>query len=136
MVRITQTQVAVLQAAFTTRHPRLGLTHDQVDVLFTVPSQPADFECWFKAIMYLVQTGDLMGAVMKMIQCLLSSGRRQQEDIFGCIIKAVLAMLQGVPINEALISLIKCIFGTPTQPPPPGPPGEIPPYEGRDVDRC
>ena len=100
-----------------------------------MPPQAADFECWIKAIMYLIQTGDIMGAVMKMIQCLLTSGLRTQADIFGCLFNFVMGLFQGVPINEALTQLIRCVFGTPPPPPPP-PPGQIPPYEGREVNRC
>lgn len=135
MTYITQSQVTGLQAALAERHPHLQLTDSQLEMLFTMPPQAADFECWIKAIMYLIQTGDIMGAVMKMIQCLLTSGLRTQADIFGCLFNFVMGLFQGVPINEALTQLIRCVFGTPPPPPPP-PPGQIPPYEGREVNRC
>jgi hypothetical protein len=126
--------VSELTAGLAARYPELELTEEQVRIALT-RMQPGDLDCFFKAIMYLIQTGDFLGAVMQLIQCLFSSGRRTQADIFGCLLNFFMGLLQGRPMNELLVALINCIFGTPPPPPPP-PPGDIPPYEGREVNRC
>jgi hypothetical protein len=103
-------------------------------LLLTMPTQAADFDCWFKAIVYYLTTGDLMGAVMKAIQCLMQSGRRTQADMLGCLVQFAIDMIMGVHWQEALLKLIECVFGTPPNPPPPD--GDVPEYIPNPVPRC
>lgn len=83
------------------------LTEGDLEILLTPPTQ--NIECWLTGVIHYFQTGDLVGAVAKVMQCLVDSGVNP-IDILTCVIDFVSDLVDKVPIGSALITLLNCVL--------------------------
>lgn len=104
------------------------LNDSQRSRLLTVPKQ--NVQCWLSALVYYFQTGDLVGAIGKAIECLMSSGV-SPADILKCIMSFVMTIVQDGFTVDALIDLFNCVLGQDS-----GNGSEIDPPNYREVNRC
>lgn len=122
--QLTGDQLTVLNVRFG------GHTSPELlDVLLTPPEQ--NVQCWFSALLYLAQTGDFVGAIGKLIMCLVEQGSNPL-DFVQCIGNFLVSIIQGEKLEVAFIKLFNCILGRNGG----GNGGEVTPPNYREVKRC
>lgn len=128
-----QVQSVLIQLASEVLRTSTKLSASQITIICTPPRAGGD--CWFKAIMHLLTTQDIIGALVLLFQCLLTSGTKSLDGAMGCLYKFFVAIFGGTDFFAALVGLWQCLLDDPTPPPPP-PDGEIPEYTTGPSGRC
>ena len=126
-LQVTEHQLNVLRV-------ELGesLSATSVDILLTPPKQ--NVQCWFTALVYLAQTGDFIGAISKLIMCLIEQGANPL-DFVQCIGNFIVSVIQGEKLEVAFIKLFNCILGR-NGGNGNGEEDEVTPPNYREVKRC
>ena len=104
-----------------------GVSAEQMKAL---EARPQDLQCFLSAALYYFQSGDLWGAAMRMLDCLMA-GTSLQVDWMGCLTVFVTDMMDGVHPVMALFGLLACFLGI-----SPPDPGELEPPNYQEVRRC
>lgn len=95
------------------KHPQLSdVSPDVLEAFLTPPSDPKRLECWFSALMVLLETGNLVDALKKLISCLTGVQGVGSDKVLQCVLVALWALLfQGQPLDQALVKFIQCLLG-------------------------
>ena len=127
--RLAGDQVTILKAKFGG-----PVAPELLDALLTPPKQ--NVQCWFTALVYLAQTGDFIGAISKLIMCLIEQGANPL-DFVQCIGNFIVSIIQGEKLEVAFIKLFNCILGrNGGNGNGGGNGGEVTPPNYREVKRC
>lgn len=83
-----------------------------LEAFLTPPSDPKRLECWFSALMVLLDTGNLVDAVKTLVSCLTGVQGAGSDKVLQCALAALWAVLfQGQPLDQALVKFIQCLLG-------------------------
>lgn len=114
-------------------HPRLSdVSTPILSALLTPPADLNKVNCWLEALLVLLDTGDIIETIKKLITCL--TAMVGQASVFACLMKAIFALVGGAPMEVVIVDFIKCLLSNDNPSPPP--PGDIDPPSYQEVPRC
>lgn len=85
---------------------------EALKVFLTPPRDPERLECWFSALMVLLETGNLIDAVKALVSCLTGVSSVGADKVLVCAMKALIALfLRNQPLDAVLVEFIQCLLG-------------------------
>jgi hypothetical protein len=80
-----------------------------LEVFLRPPVDRKRLDCWFAALMVLLETGNLVEALKKLISCL--TGTMGSDKVLECALRAIFLFITGLPVEQVIMGFIKCLLG-------------------------